>query len=213
MGKASGALVGALAIGGVAAALGATHSIFVPVRLSGGAKPPPAAEAAGTPADGADATDAGTTDAGAPSGDGPGMSPIGVAGREDPVEAPASHAWSAFELIDLDRAKSIWDEGVSVFIDARPDHEYVEGHIPGAFWMPASEVSGAMIFEIEKWAGGYDGAVVIYCVGGDCDASENVAIRLQESGFTNLLIMREGFKDWSAAGYDVETGEPPEIGG
>ncbi|MEZ6242209.1 MAG: rhodanese-like domain-containing protein [Phycisphaerales bacterium] len=212
MGKATAAIVGALAIAGVAGGLGAAHSIFVPVKLAGTPKPvePKEAQTVQTPTDGGGEEVDPTTN----HGDETQMSPIGVAGRDKPNQTPAvDHADSAFTYIDLDQAKAIWDDFTAVFIDARPLHEYADGHIAGAYWMPASEVTGAMIFEIEKFAGGYDGQVVIYCVGGECDASENVAIRLQEAGFTNLMIMKVGFTEWAAAGYDVDEGAPPEGGG
>ncbi len=210
MGKATGAVVGALAIGGVAVVLGGAHSVFVPVRLAGGQRAPAPETSAQEPSTGGGATDqAPTPDA----GDG-GQVVIGDATGSTHTPATTdfgTHADSDYPLIDLARAKALWDEGLAVFIDARPLHQYEEGHIQDAYWMPASEVSAAMIFEIQKWAGGYAGPVVIYCVGGDCDASENVAVRLEEALFTNLLIMRDGYDDWAGAGFDTEAGPPREV--
>ncbi len=209
MGKAGGALVGALAIGGVCLAVGATHSVFVPVRLAGGQRPAPtdATPADTDPGDPA-ATENGTEDAATQTDEAPRA--IGIAEGPGP-ESPAQPE-SGYRYIGLDEAKAMWDEFTAAFVDARPMHLYEAGHIDGAYWMPASEVSAAMIFELVDMVG-YDGQVVIYCTGGDCDASENVAIRLEEAGFTNLIIMRSGYDDWAAAGYETLDGPPPEIDG
>jgi rhodanese-related sulfurtransferase len=51
--------------------------------------------------------------------------------------------------------------------------------------------------------------VVIYCVGGECDASHNVARRLAQIGFTDLRIMGVGYTDWVNAGFPIEEGSAP----
>ena len=40
---------------------------------------------------------------------------------------------------------------------------------------------------------------MIYCVGGDCDASKNVAARLEQFGYTDLRIMGAGYNEWEMA--------------
>ena len=51
-----------------------------------------------------------------------------------------------------------------------------------------------------------DGTLVIYCVGGECDASKNTAARLEQLGYTDLRIMGAAYTDWVSAGYPTESG-------
>ena len=48
--------------------------------------------------------------------------------------------------------------------------------------------------------------IVIYCPGGECDASELVSIRLQERGFSNTHILKPGYPGWVEAGLPTEAG-------
>ncbi|MFO0376618.1 MAG: rhodanese-like domain-containing protein, partial [bacterium] len=44
---------------------------------------------------------------------------------------------------------------------------------------------------------------LLYCGGGDCDASKLVGVRLAGIGFRNIVIYKDGFKGWTAAGLPV----------
>ena len=46
--------------------------------------------------------------------------------------------------------------------------------------------------------------IVIYCTGGDCQASEDTAILLEAAGYANIAIMAAGFDEWAAAGLPTE---------
>lgn len=106
----------------------------------------------------------------------------------------------------------------TAFVDARRRDEFEAGHVQNAFWMPADALTGgkrseAMDFLVP------DQPVVIYCGGGECDASKNVAALLQQGGFTQCLIMTDGYPGWVAAGHPTATGKgdyemnPPTEGG
>ena len=73
-------------------------------------------------------------------------------------------------MIDLTIAKVFYDRGV-LFIDARDDKEYREGHITGSKLAPANPG------DIKRWAT-EDDPVVTYCSGGECDLSMNLANEL-----------------------------------
>ncbi|MBL4810031.1 MAG: rhodanese-like domain-containing protein, partial [Phycisphaerales bacterium] len=51
-----------------------------------------------------------------------------------------------------------------------------------------------------------DGTIVLYCVGGECDASKNTAALLEQYGYTDLRIMGAGYEHWVAAGFETATG-------
>ena len=125
-----------------------------------------------------------------------------------PKPAPAPQVLPA-NHISLAQARELYDAGMCHFIDARTEADFAKGHITGAIFMPPSAFFGGKLPDellngklIRAWN------VVVYCTGGDCDASENVAIRLKEQGF-NPRIFHEGFDAWKRAGYPTTEGAQP----
>lgn len=108
--------------------------------------------------------------------------------------------------ITLTQAKRLFDAGTP-FVDARHREEYEAGHVQNAYWMPADLITGGKRPEALDFLAPSQ-PVVIYCGGGECDASKNVAALLQQGGFTQCLIMTDGFPGWKAANHPVGTGKP-----
>lgn len=110
--------------------------------------------------------------------------------------------------LTLRQCHSLWEQG-AYFIDARHEEEFLAGHIQYSFWLTAtlfdtdSDRAFAVVESMPP-----DATVVIYCVGGECDASKNVASRLQQIGFTDLRVMGVGYEDWAIAGFPIEKGQP-----
>lgn len=99
----------------------------------------------------------------------------------------------------LRRSHELWEQG-AYFIDARHHDQYDAGHIEYALRLTSGEFDTD--FEYANWVMEQipqDGTVVIYCVGGDCDASKNVAARLEQFGYTDLRIMGAGYNEWEMA--------------
>lgn len=96
-------------------------------------------------------------------------------------------------------AKILFDQGVP-FLDARRHDEFELGHVPQAVVMPPDEfpsrAAEVMIYS--------PGPVVIYCDGGQCDASHNLAKLMQSVGFTQIHIMTDGYPGWKGAGYPTD---------
>lgn len=109
--------------------------------------------------------------------------------------------------VTLAQAYDLWNQGVT-FLDARTKLEYAAGHIRGAKLLDPNEFtsdeSRGIIATLHPSL-----PVVIYCGGGDCHASENLAIFLQQAGYQQLHILHDGFPAWKAAGYDITTGDQP----
>lgn len=111
--------------------------------------------------------------------------------------------------LTLKQSYDLWEQG-AYFVDARHEHEFEKGHIEYAFWLPStlfdtdSDRAFAVVDRMPP-----DATVVIYCVGGECDASHNTARRLKQIGFSDLRIMGVGYDDWVAAGYPTEQGGQP----
>ncbi|RMH28019.1 MAG: rhodanese-like domain-containing protein [Planctomycetota bacterium] len=105
--------------------------------------------------------------------------------------------------ITLREAFALFQDG-AFFLDARYQSEFERGHIEGAIWMPASRVvTSEGQEELNFIPPG--GIVVIYCTGGDCDASENTAIRIEQLQYDfDIRILGKGYEDWANAGLPVE---------
>jgi rhodanese-related sulfurtransferase len=93
-----------------------------------------------------------------------------------------------------------------VFIDARDEEHYQQGHIPGAYEFDP--------YHPEKY---FDTVlplcqkaqqIVVYCNGGDCDDSESAAILLRDVGIPNqkLFVFGGGITEWATNNLPVETG-------
>lgn len=119
--------------------------------------------------------------------------------------------------ITLEQGLRLFKANVS-FVDARRRDEYEAGHIQNAYWMPADLLTSGQRPEAMDFLVATE-PVVIYCGGGECDASHNVAALLQQGGFTQCLILTDGFPGWKAAGHPIATGKgdyesnPPPSGG
>ncbi len=93
------------------------------------------------------------------------------------------------------------------FVDARRRDEYEAGHVQNAYWMPADLLTtGARPEALDFLTP--EQPIVIYCGGGECDASKNVAALLQQGGFSQLHVMTDGYPGWTSAGHPVGTGKP-----
>ncbi len=97
-------------------------------------------------------------------------------------------------------------QGTVVFVDARDEQHYREGHSPGAYGFDPyrPEKYFAAVLPICKAAE----QVVVYCNGSDCDDSETAAILLRDVGIANqkLLVYGGGITEWATNGLPVESG-------
>lgn len=118
---------------------------------------------------------------------------------------PGADAPLAFH-ITLEQAKRLFEEGVP-FIDARPDHEHAQGTIPGSHHITPGSFStpetGRLLVFIDP-----DKTLVIFCSGGDCHDSENLAALMQDAGYKAVHIFTDGFPAWEKAGYEVDRPGP-----
>lgn len=135
-----------------------------------------------------------------------GASPGVVSGREADASTPAALGLD----ITIEQAWELYQAGTS-FVDARSLHEFEEGHIDSAFWMPSEEFmnghSPAALPLLDPQS-----PVVVYCDGGLCDASKNVVVLLQQAGFTRCHILTDGYPGWVNNKHPIATGKP-QLGG
>ncbi len=75
-------------------------------------------------------------------------------------------------------------------IDVREDHEWIEGHLPGARHIGR----GILERDIENLIPNYDAEIVLYCGGGYRSAL--AADNAQKMGYTHVLSMAGGMRAW-----------------
>ena len=94
-----------------------------------------------------------------------------------------------------------------VFIDARDETDYREGHIPGAYEFDPYHPEKYFPLALPPCRKAEQ--IVVYCHGGDCDDSESAALLLRDVGIaTNkLFIYGGGITDWATNGLPVEIGD------
>jgi rhodanese-related sulfurtransferase len=96
--------------------------------------------------------------------------------------------------------------GLIVFIDARNEELYLNGHIPGAwqfdYYHPESTLGGVLALCATATN------VVVYCHGGDCEDSALSSQFLMQAGVPapRLQVYYEGFERWTNSGMSMETG-------
>ena len=101
------------------------------------------------------------------------------------------------EYINLESAKEMYDRGI-IFIDARDEEEYAEGHIKGAILAPSTP-------ELVQLFPDRSSAIVTYCSGGDCDVSQELAEQLMyDWDYELIFVFWGGWPEWKTAGYPAE---------
>jgi rhodanese-related sulfurtransferase len=117
--------------------------------------------------------------------------------------SPAAGATGQPQEIDsIALAKAIFDEGEVLFVDARSQKDYGNGHIPGAISLPVGQFKERIGSFLNRYP--LEQPIVTYCSGRTCEDSHDLARFLSDIGFTNVRIFIDGFPGWKAEGYPVE---------
>ena len=82
-------------------------------------------------------------------------------------------------------------------IDVREEREYLISHIPAARHIG----KGVLERDIEKWYRNLNEEMILYCGGGYRSAL--AADALQKMGYTNVLSMAGGFREWKRQGGPI----------
>jgi rhodanese-related sulfurtransferase len=106
--------------------------------------------------------------------------------------------------VKLANVKKFFDAGGALFVDAREAPEYAEGHIAGALSVPFDDaVRNPALLEPFKRAGK---PLILYCSGGDCELSKDLAKNMLADGIRKVLVFTDGLPAWKAAGYPMDAG-------
>jgi rhodanese-related sulfurtransferase len=99
-----------------------------------------------------------------------------------------------------------YEQGLVIFIDAREDQHFQEGHVPGAYQLDyyRPEAYLATVLPVCQIAQ----QIVVYCSGGNCEDSEFAATFLLGAGVPKekLLVYGGGMTEWATNSLPVESG-------
>ena len=102
--------------------------------------------------------------------------------------------------INLEQAYKLY-KGNIIFLDARENEDYKEGHIKNALSLPYYDFDNykQILRNIPE-----SSVVVTYCAGTDCDLSILLGKQLFEIGYKRVYIFFGGWNDWLKAKYPIE---------
>jgi rhodanese-related sulfurtransferase len=102
---------------------------------------------------------------------------------------------------NVDEVRSRLDHGEKiVLVDVREESEFAKDHLPGAIHLG----KGVIERDIEARVPKLDTPLVLYCGGGFRSAL--AADNLQKMGYTNVISMDGGIRDWREKGYPLSKG-------
>jgi rhodanese-related sulfurtransferase len=110
-------------------------------------------------------------------------------------------ARSRIRETNVDEVKSRLDRGDRfVLVDVREESEFAKDHLPGAIHMG----KGVIERDVEAKVPDLKTEMVLYCGGGFRSAL--AADNLQKMGYTNVISMDGGIRDWREKGYPLTRG-------
>ncbi|HMM37534.1 MAG TPA: rhodanese-like domain-containing protein [Desulfovibrio sp.] len=113
-------------------------------------------------------------------------------------------------FVPLGQAGELHRAGAALFLDARSQVEFEEGHIAGALNLPPEEFGFYYDLLAERIAGA--DVVITYCDGEHCLLSQDLGRLLREKGHQQIRILKNGWSLWREAGLPVLSGAMP-LGG
>ena len=118
---------------------------------------------------------------------------------EDIAQIENSSLQPQIREISIDVAERLFSDSV-LFIDARAEEYYHEGHIPNSI---CNDDFDSLVYQIEDIIT-YKNGFVVYCSDDDCGSSEDLAYQLQDQGFINIYLFKGGWKQWTKNNLPIE---------
>ena len=106
------------------------------------------------------------------------------------------------EIESVARAREIFDTGTVLFVDARSQDDYENGHIPAAVSLPVGRFDERIESFLKRYPS--EQPIVTYCSGRTCEESHSLARFFSEAGYTDVRIFIDGFPGWQAEGNPIE---------
>jgi rhodanese-related sulfurtransferase len=107
-------------------------------------------------------------------------------------------AKSRVRELNIDQVKTKLDRGEKFWlVDVREESEYAKDHLPGAILLG----KGIIERDIEERVPDFNAPIVLYCGGGFRSAL--AADNLQKMGYTNVISMDGGIREWREKGFPL----------
>ena len=103
-------------------------------------------------------------------------------------------------MVTPKEALELFDNGGTVFVDAREQERYSYAHIPGAISLPVDDFEQ---YQNELVYLRTSHKVVLYCEDIHCGASKKLLELLAENQVSDLVLMPDGMAGWQEHGYPV----------
>jgi len=125
--------------------------------------------------------------------------PLAQAGPQSSVQLDRSGG-----EIGIKDAAMLFITGRAVFLDARSQLEFEQGHIQGAFFLPPREFA-SQYQDLKPSLQGKE-AIITYCDGERCPLSQALAEHLRGAGLKNVYVLKNGWSLWQAEKLPVAKG-------
>ncbi len=106
------------------------------------------------------------------------------------------------EIQNVDAVKKIYDQGNTLFLDARISEQYEEGHIHGSISLPVRQFDELIDTLFEKYPSSTP--IITYCTGRECRDSHELAQLLLDAGYENVKVFSDGYPAWEKKEYPIE---------
>lgn len=110
------------------------------------------------------------------------------------------------EMADVKAAIAAGDSLLAV-LDARAPDAYAEGHLPGALNLSVENLDEA--YAPLKDTLTKKNRIIVYCDGGDCELSHDLAEALKSLGHKRVQLFAGGIAAWTEAGEKLKEGSEP----
>ncbi len=122
-----------------------------------------------------------------------------------PVDLPANVLLteSGARVVFPGKARELFEQGEYVFVDARDEDSYVDGHVADAFSLPLERLAELYPLLLD-WTGGQP--LLVYGNAAEIVVADDLAAGLRDHGEKDVLLLAAGYEGWVARDYPVETG-------
>ena len=97
------------------------------------------------------------------------------------------------EMVTVAQARA-WGQD-TIWVDARPNEEFVSDHVPGALSLNEDRWNELLPQFLAAWSP--EKKIVVYCSSQSCNASREVARRLRdEAQLKNVFVLKGGWEEW-----------------
>lgn len=132
-------------------------------------------------------------------------SPVRVIKSSDTTNIDTTLISTQIVSITLEEAYNLFQKNAAIFLDARTEDEYKEGHIKGSLNLPFEnfQVKFPSVADSLKT----DKFIITYCSGTECQSSIHLAEVLMGMRYKKVRVFFGGWIEWTKANYPTETSQ------